>query len=112
MTPPLAPPVAMPSHAAAPAQRTLYAIFEGQQVPITKEEFWIGRGQKLCDLIIRDTNISRQHARVVLHNGQYWIVDNESTNGIEFRGAKIKQKRVDDGDVFSICGHEVHFVYR
>jgi hypothetical protein len=94
------------------AQRTLVAIYGAEEVPVTKEEFFIGRGQKLCDLVIRDTNISRQHARVVLHNGQYWMIDNQSTNGVEFRGAKIQQKRIDEGDVFTICGHDVVFQYR
>ena len=91
---------------------TLYAIYADQTVPVNKEEFFIGRGQKSCDLVIKDTNISRQHARVVMHNGQFWLVDNQSTNGVEFRGAKIQQKRIEDGDVYTICGHEVHFVYR
>ena len=94
------------------AQRTLFAVYGDQEVPVNKEEFFIGRGQKMCDLVIRDTNISRQHARVVLHNGAYWMIDNQSTNGVEFRGAKIQQKKVDDGDVFTICGHDVHFFYR
>ena len=45
---------------------TLYAVFGGEEFPVTKEEFFIGRGQKTCDLVIRDTNISRQHARIVV----------------------------------------------
>mgnify|MGYP000157869996 CR=1 FL=1 len=69
--------------------RTLVAIFEGQQYPVTKEEFVIGRGQKTSDLTIRDSNVSRRHACVVLYNGQYWIVDQQSTNGVEFNGAKV-----------------------
>jgi len=101
------PPVAQP-----PAQRTLIATYNNEDFPVTKEEFFIGRGQKLCDLVIRDTNISRQHARVVLHNGAFWMMDNGSTNGVEFRGAKIQQKRIDEGDVFTICGHDVVFQYR
>jgi hypothetical protein len=94
------------------SHRVLYAVYDGQEVAVTKEEFVIGRTQRMCDLVIRDTNISRQHARVVLHNGAWWIIDNQSTNGVEFHGAKIQQKRVDDGDVFTICGHDVQFVYR
>lgn len=82
------------------------------EVPVNKDEFWIGRGQRHCDLVIRDTNISRQHARVVLYNGAYWLVDNESTNGIEFRGAKIQQKQVEHGDQYFICGHQIDFFYR
>lgn len=101
-----------PPPVAQAAQRTLFAVYGSEEVPVQKEEFFIGRGQKLCDLVIRDTNISRQHARVVLHNGQFWMIDNQSTNGVEFRGAKIQQKRIDEGDVFTICGHDVHFTYR
>jgi pSer/pThr/pTyr-binding forkhead associated (FHA) protein len=77
----------------APTQgRTLIALFEGQQYPVTKEEFVIGRGQKTSDLTIRDSNVSRRHACVVLYNGQYWIVDQQSTNGVEFNGTKVDQE--------------------
>ncbi len=109
---PAPPPRASQAAVQPPAQRVLFATYGSEEVPVTKEEFFIGRGQKLCDLVIRDTNISRQHARVVLHNGQYWMIDNQSTNGVEFRGAKIQQKRIDEGDVFTICGHDVVFQYR
>jgi pSer/pThr/pTyr-binding forkhead associated (FHA) protein len=107
----------------APAQRqpmqqpgrqggTLVAIYEGQQYPVTKEEFVIGRGQKTSDLTIRDSNVSRRHACVVLYNGQYWIVDQQSTNGVEFNGTKVDKKVVEHGDLYRICDHEIQFVYR
>jgi pSer/pThr/pTyr-binding forkhead associated (FHA) protein len=91
---------------------TLVAVYEGQAYPITKEEFVIGRGQKTSDLTIRDSNVSRRHACVVLHNGQYWLVDQQSTNGVEYRGGKVERKLVEDGDVFKICDHEIRFTYR
>lgn len=108
--PPMAAPP--PAYRAAPAQQQLIAIYEGIDYPVTKEEFIIGRGQKTSDLCIRDSNVSRRHAVVVLHNGQYWMVDQQSTNGVEFMGAKIDRKRIDNGDVFKICDYEVTFVYR
>ena len=92
--------------------RTLIAIYEGQQYPVTKEEFIIGRGQKTSDLTIRDSNVSRRHAAVVQYNGQFWIVDQQSTNGVEFNGTKVERKLVEDGDLFRICDHEIQFVYR
>lgn len=94
------------------ANRTLIALFEGQQYPVTKEEFVIGRGQKTSDLTIRDSNVSRRHACVVLYNGQYWIVDQQSTNGVDFNGTKVERKVVEDGDLYRICDHEIQFVYR
>ncbi|MEZ4393762.1 MAG: FHA domain-containing protein [Polyangiales bacterium] len=94
------------------AGRTLIAIYEGQQYPVTKAEFIIGRGQKTSDLTIRDSNVSRRHACVVEYNGQFWIVDQQSTNGVEFNGAKVERKVIEDGDLYRICDHEIQFVYR
>ena len=105
---PMAPPQARPSTQG----RTLIALFEGQQYPVTKEEFVIGRGQKTTDLTIRDSNVSRRHASVVLYNGQYWIVDQQSTNGIDYNGGKVDRKVIEDGDSYRICDHEIQFVYR
>jgi hypothetical protein len=93
-------------------EKQLYATFEGQEYLVDKDEFFIGRGQKVCDLVIRDTNVSRQHAKVMKHNGAWWMLDNQSLNGVEFRGAKLQQKRIDDGDVFLVCGHAIQFNFR
>lgn len=110
--PPAAPVAVSEPPAVAPGAQTLYAIYQGQRYPVTKEEFVIGRGQKTSDLVIRDSNVSRRHAVVVLHNGQYWMVDQQSTNGVEFMGAKIDRKRIDEGDVYKICDYEIAFTYR
>lgn len=115
MPSPALPPVAArqaPVAAPSPSTQTLYAFYDGQSYPVTKEEFIIGRGAKTTDLCIKDSNVSRRHAVVVLHNGQYWMVDQQSTNGVEFSGAKIDRKRIDDGDVFKICDYEITFTYR
>jgi pSer/pThr/pTyr-binding forkhead associated (FHA) protein len=113
--PPQQPPQQLPPQMPPQAGRgggSLVAIYEGQQYPVTKEEFIIGRGQKTSDLTIRDSNVSRRHASVVLYNNQYWIVDQQSTNGIEYKGQKIERKVVEDGDSYKICDHEIRFVYR
>ncbi|MFO0608234.1 MAG: FHA domain-containing protein [Polyangiales bacterium] len=115
--PGMQPPAPAPAPAPRPAPGgrtggTLVAIYEGQQYPVTKEEFVIGRGQKTSDLTIRDSNVSRRHACVVLYNGQYWIVDQQSTNGVEFNGTKVDKKVVEHGDLYKICDHEIQFVYR
>jgi hypothetical protein len=107
-----APPAPQPQARPSTQGRTLIALFEGQQYPVTKEEFVIGRGQKTTDLTIRDSNVSRRHASVVLYNGQYWIVDQQSTNGIDYQGGKVDRKVIEDGDSYRICDHEIQFVYR
>jgi len=91
---------------------TLYLIFNGQRIPITKEQFIIGRGLKTSDLAIKDGNISRKHAAIIYHNGAYYIKDLGSVNGIEFAGKRIDSKRIDEGDVFHICDYELRFTYK
>jgi hypothetical protein len=107
-----APPVPPASPALPPPGTLLYALYEGQKYPVNKDEFYIGRSNKSCDLIVKDPNVSRQHARVVRHQGQYWMVDMGSTNGIEFQGQRVDRRPIGEGDVFRICDHDVVFTYR
>jgi hypothetical protein len=110
--PPRMPPPPAAAPAAAPVGMLVYALYEGQKYPINKDEFYIGRSNKSCDLIVKDPNVSRQHARVVRHQGQYWMVDMGSTNGIEFQGQRVDRRPIAEGDVFRICDHDIVFTYR
>jgi predicted component of type VI protein secretion system len=94
------------------AQRpNLMLIFQGRKIPILQDQFIIGRGSKSSDLAIKDANISRKHAAVIFHNGTFYMKDLGSTNGIEYMGKPVDSKRIDEGDVFSICGYDMHFTY-
>jgi neural Wiskott-Aldrich syndrome protein len=107
-------------HAAAPppieglaaGHATLHLVFDNQKYRIDKEQFIIGRGSKSSDLPIKDGNISRKHAAVIRRNGAYFIKDLGSTNGIDFKGMRIDNKRIDEGDVFHICEYELKFTYK
>jgi hypothetical protein len=113
-------------HAAAPASGpspapiaaigasapTLFLIYNGQRYPVTKDQFIIGRGSKTSDLPIKDGNISRKHAAVIRRNGTFYIKDLGSTNGIDYKGMRIDNKRIDEGDVFHLCDYELRFTYR
>jgi hypothetical protein len=116
---------ASPPLAAAPAPRTsarpeaggastgtLFLIFNNQRIPIDKDQFIIGRGSKTSDLAIKDGNISRKHAAVIRRNGTFYIKDLGSTNGIDYKGMRIDNKRIDEGDVFHLCDYELRFTYR
>jgi hypothetical protein len=93
------------------ARPTLFVIFNGQKIPVNKDEFIIGRGSKSADLAIKDGNISRRHAAVVWHNGAYYMKDLGSTNGIEYQGRRFDSKRIDEGDSFRMCDYELRFTY-
>ncbi len=91
---------------------TLFLIYNGQRYPVTKDQFIIGRGSKTSDLPIKDGNISRKHAAVIRRNGTFYIKDLGSTNGIDNKGIRIDNKRIDEGDVFHLCDYELRFTYR
>lgn len=99
-----------PSDAVSP--RVLVVEFNGQNFPVEKDEFIIGRGAKSADLAIRDGNISRRHAAVVFHDGVYFMKDLGSTNGIEFAGQRVESKRIEEGDEYRICDYVLRFSYQ
>lgn len=91
---------------------SLFVIFNGQKVPVNKEEFVIGRGSKTADLPIKDGNISRRHAAIVLQNGAFYMKDLGSTNGIEFNGQRVDTRRIEEGDIYQLCDYELRFTYQ
>jgi len=90
----------------------LYLIFGNQKYVVDKDQFIIGRGAKTSDLPIRDGNISRKHAAVVRRAGAYYIKDLGSTNGIDFNGERIEARKIEEGDVYSICDYQLKFTFK
>jgi len=111
-------PPPLPGGASPAGQRSnggmpsLFVIFNGQKVPVNKEEFVIGRGSKTADLPIKDGNISRRHAAIVLQNGNFYMKDLGSTNGIEFNGVRVDTRLIEEGDVYQLCDYELRFTYQ
>lgn len=95
----------------ATAARTLYLYFEGQCYAVDQDQFIIGRGSKYSDLPIKDANISRRHCAIVRRNGDYFIKDLESTNGVEFNGERVDNHKIDEGTVYRLCDHELRFSF-
>jgi pSer/pThr/pTyr-binding forkhead associated (FHA) protein len=48
----------------------------------------------------------------VLHQGYFFIQDLGSTNGVRFEGSRVDTRRIDEGDRFEICEHQLTFTYR
>ncbi|MEM1034843.1 MAG: FHA domain-containing protein [Myxococcota bacterium] len=103
--PPPPPPPGMQTNGSS-----LVLYYRGQRHAVSKDRFIIGRGKQSSDLTIKDPNVSRQHAMIENLNGQFFMVDMGSTNGIEFNGQRLQRKPIASGDVFNICDHELRFV--
>ena len=119
MSPPQGIPAQMPQQGLLPSGNpmgpgvaTLAAFYAGQKYIVNKDRFIIGRGKQSSDLTIKDPNVSRQHAMIEFANGQYYMVDMGSTNGVEFNGQRVTRKVIGEGDLFRICDHELRFSYR
>ncbi|HEU4734485.1 MAG TPA: FHA domain-containing protein [Kofleriaceae bacterium] len=92
----------------------LFLIHDGRRHPITASRLTIGRARTglTASFVLRDPSISKRHAELVRRGGVYYIKDAGSTTGIYFKGMRIDNKRIDEGDVFQLGEHELRFTYR
>jgi len=69
----------------------------------------IGRNANLCDIVIDDPLVSRQHARIRQEGDQFYIYDLASANGTFVNGKAILRAELHDGDRISMGGTELEF---
>jgi len=65
---------------------------KGQRYAVNENGLVLGRDDA-CDVIIPDVGISRQHARVLLHNSAVWVQDEGSRNGVFVNGKRVVRHR-------------------
>jgi Protein of unknown function (DUF3662)/FHA domain len=75
---------------------------------IAKRRAVIGRSKE-ADVQVLDPNVSRRHAELRQEGATYWLVDLDSTNGVEVRGKRVKRLKLEDGTRFTIGSTEVTF---
>jgi hypothetical protein len=102
-----------PTEAASPAElglgRELVTLnVNGRKHEITKQRTVIGRSRD-CDVHIEDPGASRRHAEVLQEGTAYWIVDLDSTNGLEVNGLRTQRAKLDHGDKITIGSTEISF---
>ena len=69
----------------------------GATVPVSGERMTLGRHSG-CDVTLKDTTVSREHAALVRRADGWWAVDLGSTNGTAVNGARAAEQRVRIGD--------------
>jgi Protein of unknown function (DUF3662)/FHA domain len=85
-----------------------YVSVDGERHAVRKRRTVIGRS-KDCDLQLNDPNVSRRHAELRQEGTAYWIVDLDSTNGIEINGRRAKRAKLDPGDTVTIGSTDLVF---
>jgi hypothetical protein len=123
--PPIAPPTmaqtvlyqppAAPAAPAAPAREAprLRAFLRGADgsFELVEAVTVVGRSRR-CDIVLADPNVSRQHAEVRQENGQFVIVDLDSTNGLKVNRRTVKRAVLSDGDRLELGSSELRFERR
>lgn len=82
--------------------------WDGQRRRVEKRRIVLGRSRE-CDIQVEDPNVSRRHAELRQEGAAYWIVDLDSTNGIEVNGRRVKRAKLDPGDTFTVGSTDVTF---
>ena len=105
--------VQQPTEAASPVdlgiQREIAVLsWDGKRHQVAKRRVVIGRS-KDADIQIADPNVSRRHAELRQEGATYWLVDLDSTNGVEVNGRRVKRLKLEDGARFTIGSTEIEF---
>ena len=88
---------------------TAYLIVNSEVFTITSSLTNIGR--KLDNhIVLNDPRISRNHAQVRVVEGQYVLLDLNSTGGTTVNGRKVTKSVLYSGDLISLAGVEIKFV--
>jgi len=82
--------------------------WDGQTKRVDKRRIVLGRSRE-CDIQVEDPNVSRRHAELRQEGASYWVVDLESTNGIEVNGHRVQRAKLDSGDTFTVGSTEITF---
>lgn len=98
--------VGQPTEAASPVELGLQRevgvlTWQGERRELDDRRMVIGRS-KDADIRVADPNVSRRHAEVRQEDGADWLVDLDSTNGIEVGGKRVKRLRLEDGTRFTL----------
>ncbi len=102
------PPAALTAEPPPTVQDWRVTMSNGDQVPIDRSPMVIGRS-RACDLILPSAKVSRQHATLTLVDGELFIEDLGSANGLFRDGQRISREKLRAGDVIIISDMALRF---
>jgi hypothetical protein len=68
----------------------------------------LGRSRE-CDITVDDPNVSRRHAEIRQDGGAWWIVDLDSTNGVEVNGRRVDRAKLEHDDEIVLGTSKLRF---
>ncbi|WP_042462796.1 FHA domain-containing protein [Neobacillus dielmonensis] len=83
-----------------------------EKVVISKAVFRLGRDPKQADYVSENRAVGRVHAEVVREDGNYYLIDKQSTNGSFLNGKKLvpnQKNKLKHQDKIKIANEEIVF---
>ncbi len=71
------------------------------RTPLSGSEMTLGRSSD-NGIVLNDFSVSRRHALFGLEAGQWWVSDQNSTNGLRVNGAYVERSPLRPGDVLNV----------
>jgi membrane-bound lytic murein transglycosylase D len=81
------------STASPPSLKVIFGDLTDQQCLQFAQPFRIGRADE-CEVCVQDEYVSRVHAEVVFENGNWWLRDLQSSNGIYLAGQRVERTAI------------------
>ena len=81
-----------------------------RELEVTRSPFRIGRLPD-CDLSLRDSRVSRNHAQILLEDGKYFIEDLESRHGLIINGKKAQRHELRPADCVEFGSEDSYKVF-
>ncbi|NQT39299.1 MAG: SpoIIE family protein phosphatase [Planctomycetes bacterium] len=89
--------------------RAIKGLQPGQIVPLEEGRTVLGRHPE-CDVVLEVGAVSRQHARIVVIDGKFYVEDLHSRNGTFLNGEEVTQQHLlAENDHLKICDLEFAF---
>lgn len=89
---------------------TLVPAGGGDRITLTKKVLTVGRATD-NDIVLRFSNVSSRHCRLVLSEGYWYVQDLGSSNGVRVNGKKTKDHRVDPHATLTIAKNDYAIDY-
>src|SRR3954470_17944991 len=75
--------------------------FRGKEFYLMRSEVKFGRTDE-NDIVVDHQSVSRSHARFVLEDGQWKVIDNQSANGVRVNGDAYAVSNLNPGDTLEV----------
>ena len=81
---------------------------KSKNFPIVKDTISIGRGMD-NDIVLKDSTVSRRHARITRSGAKFTVMDMRSHNGIKVNGKQVKKAILKNRDIIEIGNNKLTF---